>query len=482
MLIYFYLLFTLDKKLSTLLNCCYLNSIMENKDLNNLWKTVLGEIETGVSRANFLTLFKTTTLLSFDNKVATVATPSNMIIDLLQKRFYQIIKKTLDKHTREDTNIVFVPKIISEKGQEEKNGPLFIKTRDEQEIIEEKKDTTRQLSRVRSDFTFQTMAVSSSNQLAYVSAQTVAKNIGHSYNPLFIYGPVGVGKTHLMQAVANEVFQTNPSKKIIYITSEEFTNEVVEAIRTNDTSRMKKRFRTADLLILDDVQFIAGKDKVQEELFHTFNILIDNGSQVVLSSDKPPSEIKKLEKRLSSRFSAGLTVDIETPDFELRTAILLIKAKKNGVDLSIENAKILAEKIQDARSLEGILLRIKTEAESQKNNITTNLVMKVLNSRVPLENNILHPDEVIKTVCLFYNIKPTLIKSPKRNSFLVRARQVAMYLLKNEFGLTFVEIGNILGGRDHTTIMHGVEKIEGLLPLKTKVYLEIMGIRKIISG
>ncbi|MDP3987612.1 MAG: chromosomal replication initiator protein DnaA [Candidatus Levybacteria bacterium] len=456
---------------------------MNNEELTILWKTVLGEIETEISKANFLTLFRTTSLISFEENIVTIATPSNMIISLLQKRFYQIIKKTLDKHTQKDTSIIFVPRIINVNQEtKEKNGPLFLDKKEDERIEAVEKTSVARLSRVRSDFTFQTLAVSSSNQLAFVSAQTIAKNLGKTYNPFFIYGPVGVGKTHLMQAIGNEVFQKESFRKIIYITSEEFTNEVVEAIRTNDTARMKKRFRTTDLLIIDDVQFIAGKDRVQEELFHTFNILIDNGSQIVLSSDKPPNEIKKLEKRLSSRFSAGLMVDIEPPDFELRTAILLIKAKKIGVELSIENAKMLAEKVQDVRSLEGALLRVTTEAQAANNEITSDLVLKVLNGRSSSESKIMHPDEAINAVCSFYDIKPTLLKGPKRNASLVRARQVAMYLLKKEFKLTLFEIGNILGGRDHTTIMYGVEKVEKLLIPKTMLYSEVMGIKETLLG
>ncbi|RJQ38436.1 chromosomal replication initiator protein DnaA [Candidatus Microgenomates bacterium] len=458
--------------------------IMDQNELNILWKTVLGEIQTEVSQANFLTLLKPTNLLSLTDNTATIATSSNIAIDLLQKRFLPMIKKSLDKHLKNDVKILFVPKIINSIKAKEKNGPLFV---NQENTLPEpepqpKNNLIKNLFRVRTDFTFQTMAVSSSNQLAFVSAQTVAKNLGRSYNPLFIYGPVGVGKTHLMQAIANEVFQKDPARKIIYITSEEFTNDVVEAIRSNDTARMKKKFRTADLLIIDDVQFIAGKDRVQEELFHTFNILIDNSSQIVLSSDRPPSEIKKLEKRLSSRFSAGLTVDIEQPDFELRTAILLIKARKLNIELPIESAKIMAEKVQDVRSLEGVLLRVITEAESLKSSINSDLVLKILEGKQAAQRNILHPDEVIKIICSYYNIKPTLIKSPKRESSLVRIRQITMYLLKKEFGLTFVEIGNLLGGRDHTTIMHGVEKVERIMPDEVKMSSEIVGIMGILSG
>jgi len=432
-----------------------------NKDNQELWNTILGEIETEVSKAIFLTLFRQTLLLSFENNVLTIAAPSAMIIDLLQKRYYQIIKKTADKHTEIDAKIIFVPKtILSNIENPEKNGPLF--------AIEEEKPAEKigHLPRVRKDYTFQTLAVSSSNQLAFVSAQTVVKKIGTAYNPLFIYGPVGVGKTHLMHAVANDVYENHPDKKIVYITSEEFTNEVVEAIRTNDTARMKRRFRNVDVLIIDDIQFIAGKERVQEELFHTFNTLIDKGSQIVLSSDRPPSEIKKLEKRLSSRFLGGLTVDIESPDFELRTAILLIKAKKYEFPLSIEVAKKIAEKSQDARKLEGVLLRIITEAQTTNEGVSDRLINKVLGENTETDENHYHPDEVIESVCAFYKIKSTQIKGDKRDSFLVRARQISMYILRTELNLSFTEIGNMLGGRDHTTIMHGVEKIEGLLSKK----------------
>ena len=439
-----------------------------------LWKKVLGEIETEVSRANFLTLFKPTGLLSLEEGVASIAVPSTMIIDLLQKRFYSVIKKTVDKHTKTDTKIIFVPKVINKQTKEDVGvTPLFAHVEKKKEIM------IGHLPRVRADYTFQTLAVSSTNQLAYVSATTVAKKIGVAYNPLFIYGPVGVGKTHIMQAIANEVYKNDPNKKIIYTTSEEFTNEVVEAIRNNDTARMKRKFRNIDLLIIDDVQFFAGKDRAQEELFHTFNILIDEGAQIVLSSDRPPSEIKKLEKRLSSRFAGGLTVDIEAADFELRTAILLIKAKKYGLDLSIEVAKKIAEKAHDSRELEGLLLKTITVSTSRGVEITPGLVESIFSQGLG-EKYSFRPDEIIRNVCVFYNIKETLIKGPKRDSSLVKARQIAMYILKNDLSLSYVEIGNILGGRDHTTIMYGVGKIEKLL-LNKNFSEEMMGIKSLLK-
>ena len=444
------------------------------EDNKELWSKILGEIELEVSKANFLTLFKRTSLLTVDKDSLTIAAPTVMIIDLLQRRFYDVIKKSVDKHVGLNSKIIFVPKILSPDEKTQKNGPLF-------EVGEKSSSIAGHLPRVRPDYTFENLAVSSSNQLAFVSASTVAKNPGKAYNPLFIYGPTGVGKTHLMQAIANEVYQKNPNKKIVYTISEEFTNEVVDAIRTNSTSLMKKRFRNIDLLIIDDIQFVAGKEKVQEELFHTFNILVDNVAQIVLSSDRPPSEIKKVEKRLLSRFSGGLTVDIDTPDFELRTAILLIKAKKYGFDLPIELAKVIAEKSQDARGLEGALLRIVTEAQTKGIDINEDLAHSVLKTDREESRGVFHPDDIISNICAYYKIKPTQIKSARRDALLVRARQVAMYILKKDLGLTFVEIGNILGGRDHTTIMHGVEKVEKMIDTGG-FSEEMVGIKKYERG
>ena len=441
-------------------------------DYKNIWKNVLSEIELEVSKANYLTLFNQTRLLSVEDGVATVAAPSGMIIDLLQRKFFSIIKKATDKHIGINTKIVFVPKTVVDVVLEDKNDTLFSQT--------ETKSSIGHLPRVRSDYSFENMAVSGSNQLAYVSATTVAKNPGATYNPLFIYGPVGVGKTHLMQAIANEVYAKKPSSKILYTTSEEFTNDVVEAIRTNNTARMKRRFRDLDLLVIDDIQFIAGKEKVQEELFHTFNTLVDQNSQIVLSSDRHPSEIKQLEKRLISRFGGGLTVDIQSPDFELRCAILLIKAKKYNISLSFNTAKAIAQKAQDARGLEGLLLRLITEAQNKG---LSEITEDILASFLPVEKDEprgFHPDEIIDNVCSYYNVKPTKLKSPKRDAFLVRPRQVAMFLLKKQMGLTFVEIGHLLGGRDHTTIMHGVGKIEKLVEQKGN--MDFLGINDQMLG
>lgn len=447
---------------------------MEN-ELQSLWQDVLSEMKKSVSVGNFMTFFKQTALVSLEENIATIAAPSPMVIDLLKKRFQAEIKQHLDSITKQNTILVFTIKSVSTPPSGNA-GPLFTTEEKPKQLA------IGHLPRVRSDYTFENFAVAGTNELAFASATTIAKNLGVMYNPFFLYGPVGVGKTHLMHAVANHVYQTTPDKKIIYITSEEFTNEVIDAIRNNETAKMKKRFRSAALLLIDDIQFIEGKERVQEELFHTFNILIDNGAQICLSSDRPPQEIKKLEKRLSSRFAGGLTVDVGLPDFELKTAIIQKKAVKFGYDLPIEVAKLLANNAEDTRSLEGLLLRIITQATLMNTPITLSLAQQALGQQVVQKSERLYADDVIRETCSFYGIKATQLKGPKRDASLVKARQVAMYLLKHELELTYVEIGNILGGRDHTTIMHGVDKMETLASGESPTAVDIKRITAVLHG
>ena len=456
--------------------------IFMDTELASVWNKILEEIKTNSSRGTYGGLFKQTHLISIEKNLATIGAPSVIIINMLQTRFVPEIKKLLSAQIGRNVDIVFIPKTlpgIDEKHTKE--APLFSSSTQSSASSSKNIKPVGHLPRVRADFTFSNFAVSTSNQLAFVSASNVAHNIGKSYNPFFIYGPVGVGKTHLMHAIANEVYSREPDKKIIYITSEEFTNEVVEAIRHNETAKMKRRFRSAHLLLIDDIQFIEGKEKVQEELFHTFNILIDNGSQIALSSDRPPQEIKKLERRLSSRFAGGLTVDIEAPDFELKTAIILIKAKKYGYELPIDVAKLLAESAEDTRTLEGLLIRIITQATTTAADINIDMAKQALGGAVEDKSERLHSDDIIKCVCLFYSVKPTQLRGPKRDAGLVRARQVTMYLLKEELRMTQVEIGNLLGGRDHTTVMHGVDKIRMLVENKNMINEDIKRIMRQIG-
>jgi len=440
--------------------------------MDELWRQVLAEVQVEVSKPLFLTFFKPTKLVSIENSVATVDSPTHIIADYIERRYYSLIKSIIDKKTNENVSIIFTSSGSSVKKEPTEEGPLFV------EDVERLTKRDRP-ARIRADYTFDSLAVSDSNQLAYTAAMTVAADPGSKYNPLYLYGTVGVGKTHLMNAVANRVLDANPNVKIIYLTTEEFTNEVVESIRQKSTAELRRKFRNVDLLLLDDVQFLTGKEKVQEELFHTFNSLIDKGKQVVFSSDRPPSEIQKLEARLASRFEGGLSIDIEAPDFELRTAILLIKSRKYGITLEVEAAKLIAEKIEDARALEGFLLKLASTSQDL-HQIGASDVVPLL-EKDGKNRVFFRPDIIIETICSYYNIKPTQIKGVKRDSYLVGPRHVCMFLLKDEAGLTYVEIGNLLGGRDHSTVMHAVEKIRKSLENEGRAREEISLIKRKIK-
>lgn len=314
-------------------------------------------------------------------------------------------------------------------------------------------------------YTFEHFAVSNSNHIAHAAAQAVGTSPGTHYNPLFIYGGVGVGKTHLMQAIGNQVLINDPTKKVLYATSEEFTNELIELIRKKNTSDFRDRFRKVEVLLIDDAQFIAGKNYVQEEFYHTFNTIIKNGGQIVLVSDRHPREISNLEDRLRSRFSGGLIIDMQTPDFELRSAILMIKAKERNISIDIEAAKKIAEKTSDARELEGKLLQIYSRLVITAKDpiITPELLGPDFDQQETYYRKRVDPQTVIKTVCSYYQIKPHDIKDQTRKSEIAFARQLIMYLLRAHFDFKLDEIAYILKRKDHTTIMHGVEKIRGAL-------------------
>lgn len=442
--------------------------------MEQLWKSVLDEIELEVSRGTYLTFIKNTSLVSYADNVATISSSTSILAEYIEKRYYSLLKKILDKKTNANNSLVFVAKNPSKATDKPASlGPLF---------VEQPARRPRKTSGVlRKEYSFETFAVSESNQLGYTACLTVAQDPGDKYNPLFLYGSVGVGKTHLMHAVARVVVDKEPDTHIVYMTTEEFTNEVVEAIRDKTTPSLRKKFRNADLLLLDDVQFLSGKERVQEELFHTFNALVDRGKQIVFTSDKAPSEIKKLEARLASRFTSGLTVDIQPPDFELRTAILLKKSEKHKLGLSPQLAQLAAERISDTRALEGFLLRLLTEMSTNKIDLSEGLILRLLGDKAREDASSFRPDDVIGSICSYYGIKSTQIKGAKRDASLVLPRHICMYILKEEAGLSFVEVGNLLGGRDHTTVIHGVEKIKHLLSTSDRLREEIVFIKKSIK-
>jgi len=312
-------------------------------------------------------------------------------------------------------------------------------------------------------YNFDNFAVSTTNQVAYAAAQAVVDNLGSAYNPLFLYGGVGVGKTHLAQAVGRKILENNNKKKVCFSPGDLFTNELIESIREKSTMSFRKKYRKLDLLIIDDVQFIAGKQAVQEEFFHTFNSVITFGGQIILTSDRPPTEIKNLEDRLRSRFSGGLTIDIQPPDFELRSAILLIKAREKNIDLDIEAAKIIAERIGDSRALEGTLLSIYAKIIGKQEKITPETANSFFTSEIEKKVKKISPNDVVRAVCSFYNIRQSKIKSDTRESQVVLPRQLIMYILRFHLNLKLDQVAYFLKRKDHTTVIHANDKISRML-------------------
>lgn len=442
----------------------------------SIWKNIQEELKISVSKAIFQTLFQSTQLVSLENNIATVGCPSGYIQNLIETRYYSLIKDILDRQTKKNNSLVFVvrtiPPLVST------TGPLF-----DQSLVN-RQEVSANNQRLSPDFTFENFAVSSSNQLPFAAATAVAKNPGTAYNPLFLWGGVGVGKTHLMQAIGHEILKQNPSAKMLYCLGEEFTNEIINAIRNKTTDQFKKKFRSTKVLLLDDVQFIAGKVTVQEEFFHTFNAIQREGGQIVLTSDQPPEEIAKLEERLRSRFEAGLIVDIPTPDFELRTAILLIKARQRKIDLPMDIAQLIAANIESNRKMEGFLTRFVSESETKGLPLSVELVNSLLGKTLAekeLNHITIKPKTVIDAVADYFHLKPSQLRSETRVKEIVWPRQILMYLLRVELNLPLMKVGEILGGRDHSTILHGVNKITGLLKEQEGLRVDISGIKQRLS-
>ena len=454
-------------------------------DKDKIWNVVLENLKLTLSAANFATWFPLTFInqikkINKERQITEIACPSVFVSNTIENRYYGLIKEALDKATKKKNDLVFIVK-VNEKLKEErgKKEPLFEVNKGVLEIAEAVKQVG-----LRPDFNFDTFAVSSTNQMAHAAAVAVAKSPGKAYNPLFLYGGVGVGKTHLIQAVAHEVLKRNPKTKIIYCMGEEFTNEIIDAIREKNTKAFKQKFRSARLLLVDDIQFIAGKTAVQEEFFHTFNAIWRAGGQIIMTSDRKPDEISKLEDRLKSRFEGGLTIDIQEPDFELRTAILLIKAQQKKIKLPIDVAQLIAGNITSTRKLEGFLARLITESEIKKEPLTPEFARALLGqiNEITIPQRVVKPREVMSAVVNFFNIKSSELVGPKRDKNISLPRQILMYLLRNDLKIPLMEIGRFLGGRDHTTIMHGVEKITKLLSESEDLRVNIMGIRKKLYG
>lgn len=458
---------------------------MDNK---KLWSDVLETVKVSVSSANYSTWLLQTFVVSIkpggqERQVVEIGCPSAFIADGLEKRYFTLIQDSLNQITGIKNELIFSVQQVQKETKKQLESPLFSQNTENDENLSEAK---LKEARIRSGFTFANFAVSSSNQMAHAAADAVAKNIGGAYNPLFLWGGVGIGKTHLMLAIGQYFLKQHSNGKALYVMGEEFTTEIVEAIRNKDTQSFKKRYRNLQLLMLDDVQFIAGKNTVQEEFFHTFNTILREGGQVVLTSDRPPTEIQKLEERLRSRFEAGMIVDISPPDFELRTAISLIKAQQKGLSFDMDVAQAIAANIDNPRRIEGFLTRLLAETNGFKEKITIDLVNKILgktnSALVTSQKKATLPQDLIEAVCDYYSLGKRKLLGETRVRPVAYPRQILMYLLRVELGLPLQEVGRLIGGRDHTTVMHAVDKISAKLSTNGGLRDDILGIKKYLSG
>lgn len=421
-----------------------------------LWTKTLAIINQDPGLPVISKLLNTTTLLEIKDGRVVASCPNPGARLFLESRRAQI-ETILSGLEKNPISVVFV---VSQKGHRSRPRPLFDSLPASAEPAEGEKENTK--DSFFSRFTFKNFAVSSTNQIAYAAAQAVSENPGSSYNPLFIYGGVGVGKTHLAHAIINQIRQGAPAKKTLFCSSEEFTNDLIEQIRGKNTAAFRQKYRLVDVLVVDDVQFIAGKNAVQEEFYHTFNSIIKNAGQIILTSDQAPAEIKRLEDRLRSRFSGGLTIDIQPPGFELRAAILLIKARERQIDIDLDTAKLIADQTRDTRELEGRLVSFYARSLETGLPITREEVLKEAAEKQRAVATTTSPHQLIRLVCSYYQLPVSLVKSGSRKERLSRARQMIMYLLRVVLRLTYGEIAGLLNRKDHTTIIHGADKITAL--------------------
>jgi len=451
----------------------------QKMDKEELWESVLIQIRSSVSQANFNTWFKNTDISSVENATAFVSVPNSFVKEWLENKYNKLVLKTLNSL---DENIKTIKYIISAKP-----GPVG-KSRsvraDGKNIAENQLELVDfaidRETGLNSRYTFDNFVVGSFNELPHAAGQAVSQNPGTLYNPLFIYGGVGLGKTHLMQAIGNETLKNLPGKRVKYVSVEKFTSEVVSSIRNKSMEEFKAKYRDVDILIIDDVQFLSGKEKTQEEFFHTFNVLYEKNKQIIISSDRPPKAIQSLAERLRSRFEGGMITDIGQPETETRIAILKTKARERNVDFPEEIYSYIATNIkQNIRELEGALNKLIAHKKLGNRIIDLADSKKILEKDMP-SAKVKTPQKIIKSVSHFYDLKEKEILESSRKKEIVRPRQVAMYLLREDLKCSFPSIGRRLGGKDHTTVMHSCDKIKKELRKDENLRGEIELIRQFI--
>lgn len=446
-------------------------------DLRNDWETALAEIELQISRPNFATWLKNSRLTDKKDGTAIVALPNNFAKEWVKTKYHKLILAALRNLDNETKNIQYT---VQPSLTKEQKNPVDAKNIENQNTIPEfRLDPETNLN---PRYTFESFVVGASNELACAAAYAVIKEVGTKYNPLFIYGGVGLGKTHLIQAVGNEIKKAHKNKlKIKYVTSEKFTNEVVWGIRNKRMDDIKQKYRDVDVLIIDDIQFIGGKEKTEEEFFHTFNVLYENNKQIIISSDRPPRSIPTLEERLRSRFTSGMIADVGFPDYETRLAILKTKLSEQNRELDEEILNLIAKKIQrNVRELEGILNKIIFHLDQKKTGITPAFVEKIIEDDFNQPSKNLTISDVLKAVADYFGVPFNDFVGRSRKKEIVEPRQIAMYLLREELKLSYPHIGEKLGNRDHTTAIHAYEKISQGIIKNPSLNQKILSIKDVM--
>lgn len=434
-----------------------------------LWHKFLETIKPNLSSANFRTFFSKTLLESVKENKIVLSTSSAFIKETLSQRHLPLIEAAFEKLLGKKVVISFTIKETTIENQDQEETDFFKPIQSPTTILNPK-------------YTLENFVVGPSNNVAYAAAQAVVQNPGISYNPLFLYGGTGVGKTHLMLGLGNALLSKNGRLKIIYCSSEKFMNDYVTAIQERKMGDLRNRYRMADTLLIDDIQFFSGREGTQEEFFHTFNELSSKNSQIVITSDRPPYEIAKLEDRLKSRFQGGLMVDIQIPDFDTRVAILRAKCIEQGNILPEDSLKLIASYLDsNIRELEGKLIQILQALKTQNLSADPENVARFLGQppRKPITTD---HKQILSTVCSFFNITLKDLTGPKRQKELVLPRHLAMYLLSEELKFTVERIGQILGGRDHTTVMHGRDKMKRMINTDKEIQRTLIEVKQQITG
>ena len=433
---------------------------------DTVWQAVLGELEVTLSQGNFVTWFKNTRLLKQDEGKIVIGVTNPFVKQTLEKKYGPLITSTLNKQGVDVEEIEYKMLPASAMNQRTVSPPAEPSSNQQTHSSISQPEAPRVSAgpknfrqALNERYTFDNFVVGDGNELAFAACQAISQKPGTKYNPLHLYGGVGIGKTHLIQALGNALQARDPNAKVLYIATEQFVQEFVQALRNRTTAAFAKYYRSADVLIVDDVQFIAGKDKMQEEFFHTFNTLHQGNRQIILSSDRPPRDIDSLEDRLKSRFAGGMSIDMQIPDFETRCAIIQTKAQNHDSELDHEVVEYLATNIQtNIRELDGALNQLLAFCEMRGLEPTLSIASSLLNVSKTRPKH-LSAKQIIERTARHFQIPVEDIVGPKRDKDIVVPRQVAMYMLRNELKLSFPKIARELGRKDHTTAIHSVEKI-----------------------